>query len=95
MALVTLKPFNTVALVANTATQLVGPPGHWYFNILNVGASNVAVSSANTVGLTDPGSFLLPPNLSLAPLEWGPTGIWVLAGVAENLSVALVPRQGS
>lgn len=90
---VILQPFNSVNLAAGTQYNLVSPgPGHYYFAMVNTGAGNVAISNANTVALTDPASFLLPPNVNFSQLAWGPTGIWV-AGAAE-LSVALEPRQG-
>jgi hypothetical protein len=92
MATTLTKPFNNITLVAGTAVQLVTPaPAHVYFNILNVGAANIAISDASTAALTDPHSYLLPPNLSFTPLVWGPTGIWVEG--AGAISVALVPKQ--
>lgn len=90
---VVLKPFNNVALATGNAYNLVAPgSGHYYFSILNLGTGDVAISNANTVSATDPGSYLLPPNLSLSPLAWGTTGVWVAAAAAESISVALLPR---
>lgn len=90
---VVLGPFNSVSLVLGNQYNLVaGGPGNYYFNVLNVGTGNIAISNANTVGLSDPASYMLPPNLSFSPLAWGPDGIWVAAGAAELISVALVPR---
>lgn len=90
---VTLQAFNSVPLAVGNQYNLVAPAaGHYYFNLLNTGTGNVAISKASTVSPTDPASFQLPPNLALAPLVWGPDGIWVAAGTAETLSVQLVSR---
>lgn len=91
---VTLGPYNNVSLALGNNYHLVAPTkGHYYFSFLNAGTANIAISNANTVGLSDPNSFLLPPNGTFAPLVWGPDGLWVGAGAPELLSVALIPRQ--
>lgn len=90
---VVLGPFNSISLVLGDQYNLVaGGAGNYYFSVLNTGNGNIAISNANTVALSDPASYMLPPNLSFSPLAWGPSGIWVAAGAAELISVALIPQ---
>lgn len=92
---VVLNPFNNLSVGVGTQYNLVAAgPGHYTFNILNTGTAEIAISNAATVGMADPASYLLPPNLSVALTVWGPSGLWVAAGAAETISVALIPKQG-
>lgn len=86
-----LKPFNTVALAISTATQLtIVGGGHYYMQILNLGTGNVFIKGDSTVNTTDPASYKLPINMSLAPLVAG--SLWVMADAAGAISVALLPK---
>ncbi|HXA25620.1 MAG TPA: Ig-like domain-containing protein [Acetobacteraceae bacterium] len=85
---VTLKPLNTLSLVAATPQWLVGPLGNYTFQMLNLGTGPVLISESPSFN----SSYTLPPQTPFALSLWGPTGIFVSAAAAESLSVALIPR---
>jgi hypothetical protein len=90
-SLVNLKPYNTLALAANTATQLqIVGGGHYYIQILNLGTGNIFIKGDSTVGTGDSASYKLPINMSLTPLVAG--SIWIMADAAGTASVALLPK---
>ena len=92
MAVFTLNPFNSLALAANAADQLIAGTGHWNLTLLNTGTAALYVKNAATVGAADTASFTLPPNIPMTLVIWGPTGIWVLSTAAGTVSVLLQPR---
>lgn len=91
---ITLQPYNTISLSAGTPTQLVGPlSGHYWIQILNQGGGNVGVADTSAAS-GGSGAFTLLPNLSVTPYVYGPSGIWVNAAAASQISVALMPVSG-
>lgn len=93
---VVLTPFNTLTLVAGTQYNLTAPStGHYNVTLVNWSGGAVAVSNANTVSLSDPGSFTIPiGNNNAADIPYtfrisGTAGLWV-AGTG-SLSVLLTP----
>jgi hypothetical protein len=87
---VTLKPLNTLSLVAATPQWLVGPmTGHYTVQMLNLGTGPVLISPDPTFSA----AYTLPPQTPFAEYIWGPTGIYVSAAAAESLSVALIPNR--
>jgi hypothetical protein len=89
---VNLSAYHTVALAANTPTQLVVPGGgHCTLNILNLGTGNLFISSTNTPAANS-NSFKLPTGTTIVPIPIGPGGVWVAADAAGSISVAVIPR---
>lgn len=86
-----LAQFNTLSLAISTATQLTIPGNaHYYVSITNIGPGNVFIKAASTVSATDPASYQLLINQTIAPLLAG--SVWVLADAAGKISVALLPK---
>jgi hypothetical protein len=93
MPAINLQPYNTIALAASTAQQLVIQNlGHYNLLIFNLGPGNLFIKNDGSVAPGDAASFELPLNLSIAPLVTG--GIWIAADAPGKCSVAVVPRQG-
>lgn len=87
--MVTLQPFNTIALAAATPTQLVASTmGNYTVQLLNLGPGDLQISSDPAMA----SFFTLPASMGFPVSIWGPTGIWVSAAEAAEVSAALVPR---
>ena len=92
MAAITLQPFNTLSLAATTPTQLVAPTvGNYTLQLLSLGTGELEISA--NPAMPAAASFTLPMNMLFSVPIWGPTGVWVQATVAGQISVALIPRQ--
>lgn len=86
-----LSPLNNFTLDEADVYNFVGPlPGNYVVTILNRSSSDLAIGLADTVGLTDPASYIIPAGQSYSASIWGPSGIWV-AGT-DAISVALTSR---
>jgi hypothetical protein len=89
---VTLAAFNTIALTANAAVQLVsGAGGHHQYYIINLGTGNLYIKqSAAPTGVSDAAAMKIPAaNTSIIPIfiSGGLTGIWVMADATGSISI--------